>query len=194
MHPLTFHLDQDFALPVVATIAWFLVFGWFTVYQSFLAGGEIDSNPNMRFNYSDNRAWCIADRTVGNMLEQTPFFVSVVWMHALFIDARVAGILGCVATAFRFLYPMLRTITTMLMEFSTQPYYLCVLVLKANLIWKVLYGNAIVTDLSMASWPKMLQVWLVGLLIQVGGAFVIKLIMDKLGGVGGTGDGKPKKE
>lgn len=48
-----------------------------------IAGGGPDLP---RFDYS-NRRWEMADRTVGNFIEQTPFFLGLLWTYALFISA-----------------------------------------------------------------------------------------------------------
>ena len=39
----------------------------------------------------------VADRTVINTNEQHVFFVCLLWMHAVFVDAQTAGALGLVA-------------------------------------------------------------------------------------------------
>eukprot|EP00978_Attheya_sp_CCMP212_P018223 scaffold49542_cov35-Attheya_sp.AAC.1 len=94
---LALNVDQDFTLPVLATGTWFLVFELFILNQA-LSNPDV-FNPQARFNYA-NKVWALADRTVSNMLEQTPIFLSTLWCHALFIDAEFAGRMGIAAAIF----------------------------------------------------------------------------------------------
>ena len=54
-------------------------------------------NTNPRFNYDGVLLWEIGDRSMLNMLEQHVYFLSFVWMLAIFVEAQLAGALGLVA-------------------------------------------------------------------------------------------------
>ena len=98
-----------------------------------------------RFSYDGNPRWEVADRSFLNLMEQTPLFNAILWLHAIFVDAQLAGILGLCAVGARLLYPILRSVFLFLMEFSTQGYWFCVMSLWANLGWKILVGEALLT-------------------------------------------------
>merc|ERR1711865_1359899 len=48
----------------------------------------------------------IADRSVINTLEQALPFLSLMWLHALFVNPVTAGVLGWIYVITRFLYPI----------------------------------------------------------------------------------------
>ena len=102
-------------------------------------------NTNPRFNYDGVLLWEIGDRSMLNMLEQHVYFLSFVWMLAIFVEAQLAGALGLVAVATRCIYPFLRAKSMILMEFSTQPYWFCMRPLQANVACKLLTGEALLT-------------------------------------------------
>jgi len=68
----------------------------------------------------------IADRTVGNMLEQVIPFLTLMWLEAIFVNPRTATILGWIYVAARFLYPIaygIYGVFTILVMFATMPNY-----------------------------------------------------------------------
>ena len=152
-------LEQDFALPVVASLAWLQVFDLFLGTQAM----TMVSTKANRFSYADNPRWEIADRSALNMNEQHVFFLVLVWMHAVFVDAQLAGLLGLVAAGFRLAYPFLRMWTILAQELSTQPYWVCLKTLQANLLFKAFSGAPIVEYESLytaGAAGKMLLIWL----------------------------------
>jgi hypothetical protein len=46
-----------------------------------------------------------ADRSLGNMLEQMPVFLTLMWMYAAFVDEKSAAVAGVLYTVVRALYP-----------------------------------------------------------------------------------------
>ena len=47
--------------------------------------------------------FCVmADRTVGNTIEQAIPFLTTLWLHAIFVDARVSTVLGALCTYLQF--------------------------------------------------------------------------------------------
>ena len=68
----------------------------------------------------------IADRMVGNTLEQAPAFLSLLWLHTAYVDTREAAVLGTVYVAFRLLYQLAYGAYgtfTVLNEVCTSPCY-----------------------------------------------------------------------
>ena len=100
-----------------------------------------------------------------NSVEQAFTFGSLVWMHALFVDAPMAGTLGLVAVVACALDPLLRGVTELLpilvavpaFLLSTQPYQFCMGTLACNLVSLSLRGTLLVEELS---WPAMFAAYL----------------------------------
>ena len=68
----------------------------------------------------------IADRMVGNTLEQAIPFLSLLWLHTAYVDTREAVVLGTVYVVFRLLYQLaygLYGTFTVLNEVCTSPCY-----------------------------------------------------------------------
>ena len=82
------------------------------------------------------------------MLEQTPPFLTALWLHAVFSDASRATWLGAVYVAFRCLYPFVFGATGQGglpgVLLSTGPMYLVIAALAAPVAWQALL------DLGMA--------------------------------------------
>ena len=147
LNPLTPIFEQDFALPVLASLLWFFVFDSFTGVQVITMGATSAD----RFSYHGNPRWEVADRTVLNLLEQTPLFLTMLWTHAIFVDAYVAGVLGLCAVGARLAYPVLRSVATPFMEFSTQGYWFAVNPLWANVFWKIGFGKPLLTAAALGT-------------------------------------------
>ena len=54
-----------------------------------------------------DREMLAADRYVGNMLEHMPAFLLLLWLNAMFVDARSATIAGAAYVGSRILYPFM---------------------------------------------------------------------------------------
>jgi hypothetical protein len=57
--------------------------------------------------FGADREMLAADRYVGNMLEQMPGFLLLLWLNAIFVDPRSAALVGAVYVAARIVYPFL---------------------------------------------------------------------------------------
>jgi len=71
----------------------------------------------------------VADRSVGNTMEQAIPFLVLLWLEAIFVNPRIATILGWIYVVFRFLYPVffgMYGTFTVLVEASTQPNYIII--------------------------------------------------------------------
>ena len=147
LNPLTPIFEQDFVLPVLASLLWFFVFDSFTAVQVITMGATSAD----RFSYDGNPRWEVADRSVLNLLEQTPLFLTILWTHAIFVDAYVAGILGLCAVCARLACPVLRSVATPFMEFSTQGYWFAVNPLWANVFWKIGFGKPLLTAAALGT-------------------------------------------
>jgi hypothetical protein len=87
--------EQDFSKVVLASLLWLFLLNIFASHQVFSNPDSMD--PQVRFDYS-NKAWALADRTFLNLSEQTPIFLAILWIYAIFCgDADMAGTLGLVA-------------------------------------------------------------------------------------------------
>eukprot|EP00928_Gymnodinium_smaydae_P005783 TRINITY_DN11990_c0_g3_i1.p1 TRINITY_DN11990_c0_g3~~TRINITY_DN11990_c0_g3_i1.p1 ORF type:complete len:116 (-),score=15.74 TRINITY_DN11990_c0_g3_i1:460-807(-) len=85
--------EQDFTGVVVATILYFLLqemfmFNQVSVKMAFTKNG--DPSTFNRFDYS-NKMWEWADRSFLNFLEQTPYFITMMWIFAFFCGAQPAA-------------------------------------------------------------------------------------------------------
>lgn len=154
------NLSQDFALPVLATVAWAMMTQAFGLVQIFAKiNHPRKDDPNSRFDYTYER-WRVADRTMMNSVEQHGVFLSLVWMHAVFVDAPMAGTLGLAAVAFRATYPILRGVMQVLMEISTHGYHVCMGTMCCNLVCSVLRGTLFVEALSLDQAARVLAAYL----------------------------------
>jgi len=154
---------------------------------------------NPRFCYDGVPLWEIGDRSMLNMLEQHVYFLSFVWLHAIFVEARLAGALGLVAVATRYIYPFLRAKNMIYMEFSTQPYWFCLRPLWGNVVCKLLTGEALLTyaQLNTTEGYKLQLFFFLGAMLTMipvgftGAAIVNRMIGDLKLAPGTVAPGKP---
>lgn len=150
---------QDFRLPVLATVAWALMTQAFGLVQIFAkVNHPRKADPNSRFDYTYER-WRVADRTMMNSVEQHAVFLSIVWMHAVFVDAPMAGALGLAAVASRAMYPILRGVLHVLLEISTHGYHVCMGTMCCNLVSLSLRGTRFVEALRWDQAPWVLAAY-----------------------------------
>mmetsp|Transcript_87257 Transcript_87257/g.267061 ORF Transcript_87257/g.267061 Transcript_87257/m.267061 type:complete len:201 (-) Transcript_87257:93-695(-) len=143
---------QDFTGVIAATVLYFLLQELFMCNQVFakLAFSK-NNDPSTfdRFDYS-NRHWESADRSFGNFVEQTPYFVTMMWVFALFCGAESSAQGAYFYIAFRLLFPVFWAVGgkwNALIELSTQPCYAVLNYWKASLIYLVFTGNRLVDKL-----------------------------------------------
>ena len=96
---------------------WFFVFDCFTGVQVMTMHGT----SAHRFSYDGNPRWEVADRSVLNLLEQTPLFPGSCGPRDLWMRTSPAS--SACAPSPRGSYPVLRSVATPFMEFSTQGYW-----------------------------------------------------------------------
>jgi hypothetical protein len=100
-----------FAGPLVVTAAYVFVYYALIANQlrvrrrqrrEYQARGE-------RFDryFGADRQMLAADRYVGNMLEQMPPFLALLWLNAIFVGPRGAAVVGAVYVGARAVYPFL---------------------------------------------------------------------------------------
>mmetsp|Transcript_25634 Transcript_25634/g.35690 ORF Transcript_25634/g.35690 Transcript_25634/m.35690 type:complete len:217 (-) Transcript_25634:129-779(-) len=140
---------QDFSRPVFATVLYLVLYEltlWNQIYSK-VAQAVAPDDELRSFNRFDlkHRHWEMSDRTVANFLEQTPFVLGLLWMHALFISAPAAGTAGFVYIAFRALYPIMWAIkgewNPFFIELSNQPSYAVLNYFKVSLLWQIFLGT-----------------------------------------------------
>lgn len=106
----------------------------------------------------------IADRSVVNTLEQSIAFLSLMWMHAIFVNPQTARLLGWIYVVTRLLYPVFYGFYggfTVAVEAATQPNYVIIFYYMMAITYKCLWD----TDLHVqcGNW-----IVLVGLLASFG--------------------------
>lgn len=93
-------------LPMLVTVAWSLVYYMLTgsaVNCAFMLyiGKIVPVNSVTQPNFGN-----AASRFGGNMFEQSPVFLTSLWLYAIFVDAGSAGTLGVFYVCQRLLYPL----------------------------------------------------------------------------------------
>uniref|UniRef100_A0A7S0AEM7 Uncharacterized protein n=1 Tax=Pyrodinium bahamense TaxID=73915 RepID=A0A7S0AEM7_9DINO len=136
---------QDYSLPILVTLVYFVLFQLFMVNQvkAKIDAGKGDPAKLNRFDYS-NKFWEMADRSFMNFLEQTPAFVSLMWLCAVFCNAESAGTAGLVYCVARAAFPVLWAVKgkwTLLIELSTQPCYAAVNYYNVCLLYLLCTGE-----------------------------------------------------
>lgn len=90
--------------------------------------------------FGQDRQMLAADRIQLNALEHMPLFLTLLWLDAVFVGPRFAGLVGGVYVAARALYPWLLgtrvgPMQRKLVLLATGPSYLALLTLAAALAW-----------------------------------------------------------
>ena len=134
------------------TLGWFSLFFAFLFYQSWskfyalkalkkeskAKDSKVPSFVDVKYGMAaGNKHFALnADRTVGNMMEQSlPFLVSL-WLHAIFVDIGSAAQLGWIWLLFRAIYPVVFARGVPLLFLSTVPGY-SILVLLCYPLWQM---------------------------------------------------------
>ena len=132
----------------LVTAAYFFLFYLAIFYQSMVAirvwGEKSSSSKSTKVtlweikygpsSYKDRRI-VSANRTVGNMLEQMPIFLSGLWLVAILTsDDTHASMCGWVYVAFRSIYPMLYIYNPNLILITTIPNYCVVAYLWVTIV------------------------------------------------------------
>jgi len=125
-----------FAPVIKATAAYLVLFFTFMMFQSFskfylfarakAAAKKTDTEkPSLRqIKYaSTSGLGFVSDRTFLNMLEQSPAFLTSLWMHAAFVSPASAAQAGWVYIGFRALYPFVFSMGVPWLFISTFPTY-----------------------------------------------------------------------
>merc|ERR1719235_1404436 len=94
LHPVQIDINQDFSGVILASVLYFVVQEMFMMNQVVnkmkgIKGG--DPNTFNRFDYASNRLWEMADRSFNNFIEQTPYFITMLWVYAAFCGAELAA-------------------------------------------------------------------------------------------------------
>ena len=147
---IQFHLERLRGLVQLASLFGGL-FDAFFLQQ--VAAKEAAGGPQMaRFDYS-NKRWEMADRTLGNFIEQTPSFLIQLWAYALFISAPGTLVGGAIYLSARCFFPLICSYHgqwTPWVEMSTQPCYLVMGFWKASLLFKLFTGTQLPLPSSLA--------------------------------------------
>lgn len=134
---------------IVVTGAYFAVFYSFMIFQStskmYLyskakASKKSDEKVSMAdIKYGSTRGLgLLGDRTFLNMLEQSPAFLTSLWLHALFVDPETAAKAGWLYVLFRLWYPFGFSMGLPWILLSTLPNYGIIFYLLGSTIMKAL--------------------------------------------------------
>jgi hypothetical protein len=141
-----------FAPVVLVTAAWALLYYAFLMDQSATAfvvlkdakrkaAAEKKPTPTLADvkygKYSKGARMRVADRTVGNYLEQSVPFLTSLWLHAAFVSPVNAAAIGWCWIAARFVYPWAYKRPFPAVFVSTLPSYACNIYLLGEVVRSV---------------------------------------------------------
>jgi uncharacterized MAPEG superfamily protein len=144
---------SNFAPVIRVSIAWAVLYYGFLFFQSWSAlyalslmktskvDAKTPSLQDVKYRVPTSAKHPIAlnaDRTVGNMMEQSfPFLLSL-WLHAIFISVDGAAKLGWAWLLSRVIYPAVFTSGIPILFLSTMPGYLFILLLFVP-VWQAVF-------------------------------------------------------
>jgi len=120
----------------------------------------------------------IADRSVGNTMEQAIPFLVLLWLEAVFVNPRIATILGWIYVVFRFFYPVffgMYGTFTVLVEASTQPNYIVIFYFLLTVLFKCAFDIDLHATISATS-PWLMLPFMLGVGLC---AFIVFLLLAK---------------
>jgi hypothetical protein len=88
------------------------------------SSSSVVSLKKIKYYNNDDKLALIGDRTVGNFIEFAWFFLSLLWIHALFVDPTQSFRLAALYTFFRSYYPLVFAKGFPLLLLSTVPNYI----------------------------------------------------------------------
>ena len=171
--------DTDFSLVLLSSILHMLLGAIFGGNQAMVATIQLQQDVSKRFDYT-NISWQIADRTFLNFVENSTTFFTLTWIHAIFIDTEMAGILSLIAVISRVFYPFFRSIHFYLIELSTQPYYFCTFVMQYNILYKVLFDKVYIDSLTWKNSGQMLFAYVSLQIAVIACSFIMNQLLNKL--------------
>jgi hypothetical protein len=127
---------SEYAGPVIVTVLYVLVYYGFQIHQARvklrLAAEYAARGEKFDRYFTQDRQMLAADRYQLNMLEHMPPFLSLLWLHAVFVSPLGSTIGGGIYLAARLVYPLLmgRRLGRGIREtilFATVPGYLVIL-------------------------------------------------------------------
>ena len=133
--------------PVEVTCLYFCLYYGFIILQVVLKFGvwENDKKKNdkmdksflrLKYHVSTHDLVILADRTIGNMLEQMIPFLSSLWLHALFLSPDSASLYGMIYVCTRAYYPVMFRFGMTYVFLSTVPNYMCIFALITPVMMK----------------------------------------------------------
>lgn len=125
-------------LSLIATLAYTLLY-----YN--IIGAQVESKVHAGAAHDREAVAVVAERTLANTLEQMPLFLTLLWLHTVYVDAAAAGVLGLVFVGGRTLYPLCYAWYghfTVLCSFATSPCYVVINHLAAGLAVPLVWPQA----------------------------------------------------
>jgi len=144
----TYPAPSDVQGVAVVTCAWIAV--WYV-----FIGNQIGVQFSSETKEVKDAAGHIATRSVGNMMEQGIPFLALLWMQAIFVNPKIAALLGWVYVVFRFLYcPFWGMLGhfQLLVEIATQPNYVVNMFFLVSVFYKCAWGKDILADAAAEGW------------------------------------------
>lgn len=114
--------------------------------------------------------WVMADRSFLNALEQQVAFLLPLWLHAVFVCPTVSAYVGAVAVVSRLLFPIFWSVKggwNLLIEASTQPYYMCVCYFLGALLTVAAADVNIVSETPSWALPLLVLGYYVAIMLVV---------------------------
>ena len=103
------------------------------------ADGTAPSYIEVKYGLAGSKHFALnADRTAGNMMEQSPIFLAALWTHAAFVDVGSAAQLGWMWLLARTIYPVAFSGGLPWLLFSTGPGYICIALLLYP-VWQLAF-------------------------------------------------------
>jgi hypothetical protein len=100
----------------------------FYAFHSLKKQGSSGKGPSfnqVKYGNEGNKLTLTGDRSVGNLMEQTPLFLLSLWLHAAFVDPSGAAFWGWLWIVSRSIYPFAFYSGPPYLFASTIPGYLC---------------------------------------------------------------------
>merc|ERR1712159_82652 len=122
--------------------------GWIWSYWN-MTGSQVALK--LVFKTDNAQAHRVAERSLMNTLEQGIVFLTLLWLHALFVDVATTVSMGTFYVILRALYPVFYSFYghfTVLAELSTAPNYYAIWYFAFDLFFKCIYPDAGVDSFS----------------------------------------------
>jgi len=165
---------------VLVTVCYVIMYYWFMGQQVMAKVLREKQGKFSRYTATD-QLWIFSDRCFLNTVEQSPMFLTLLWLNAIFIDAQTTAKLGAFYLVMRMAFPFFwasKGEWNLNIEISTQSNYLVIHWWWWQLGMKALLGHTMDTYASMLS-----DHWIVYIPIIIGVHTFITIFNFVAGGI-----------